>query len=157
MTRVPRLAQRASSGSVDRSKVTSLIVDALAQALARVLQFEGPADAVMSRFFREHSALGSRDRSMVAEAIFHALRHYATLGWVLQPAQPARAPRLAALVTLARQHGREALDERALRGDAARSSMRSRSIFPRHRPRCEPNCRTGCSARSSSSIPMPRR
>jgi 16S rRNA (cytosine967-C5)-methyltransferase len=83
-----------------------------------VFQFDGPADAVMSRFFRERPTLGRRDRSLVAEAIFFALRRYATLGWAMQPATPARAPRLAALVTLARQHGFEALDARALRGDA---------------------------------------
>jgi 16S rRNA (cytosine967-C5)-methyltransferase len=100
------------------ARVTTLVVDALAHALARVLTFEGPADAVLSRFFREHPQLGRRDRSLVAEAIFFALRHYATLGWSLQPAAPARAPRLAALVTLARQHGLDALDPRALRGDA---------------------------------------
>jgi 16S rRNA (cytosine967-C5)-methyltransferase len=56
---------------------------------------------------------------VIAEAIFHALRHLATLGWVMQPATPARAPRFAALVTLARQHGAAAVDERALRGDAS--------------------------------------
>ena len=84
-----------------------------------VLPFDGPADAVMSRFFRENAQLGRRDRSVVAEAIFFALRHYATLSWSLQPAAPARAPRLAALVTLARQFGLDALDPRALRGDAA--------------------------------------
>ncbi len=99
-------------------RVTSLIVDELARALAHVLRFEGPADAVMSRFFREHPNLGSRDRSVIAEAIFHALRRLATLGWVMQPAVPARAPRFAALVTLARQYGFDALEERALRGDA---------------------------------------
>jgi TolB-like protein len=32
----------------------------------------------MSRFFREHSTLGRRERSLVAEAIFFALRRYAT-------------------------------------------------------------------------------
>jgi 16S rRNA (cytosine967-C5)-methyltransferase len=35
----------------------------------------------------------------------------------MQPASPARAPRLAALVTLARQHGFAALETRVLRGD----------------------------------------
>ncbi|HTN50216.1 MAG TPA: RsmB/NOP family class I SAM-dependent RNA methyltransferase [Burkholderiaceae bacterium] len=99
-------------------RVTAIVVDSLAHALARVLTFEGPADAVMSRYFRAHAQLGRRDRSLIAEAIFYALRHYATLGWSLQPAVPARAPRLAALVTLARQHGLDALDPRALRGDA---------------------------------------
>ncbi len=118
--RTPRPTDRSGARApFDPRKITSLVVDSLAQALAHVLRFEGPADAVMSRFFREHPMLGSRDRSVVAEAIFHALRHYATLGWILQPATPARAPRLAALVTLAQQHGLDTLDERALRGDAA--------------------------------------
>lgn len=98
-------------------RVTSLVVDALAQLLAQVLKFEGPADAVMSRFFKQNRNLGQRDRGLVAEGVFHALRHYATLGAILQPAHPARAPRLAALVTLARQHGAGALDARALRQD----------------------------------------
>jgi 16S rRNA (cytosine967-C5)-methyltransferase len=100
-------------------RITSLIVDSLSQALASVLLFDSPADVLMSRYFRSNPNLGSRDRSLVAEAIFFALRHYATLGWVLQPAQAARAPRLAALVTLALQHGFDALEERALRGDAS--------------------------------------
>jgi 16S rRNA (cytosine967-C5)-methyltransferase len=100
------------------ARVTSLVVDALSAILADVFRFDGPADAVLSRFFRQHHGLGSRDRGLIAEAAFFALRRYATLGWMLQPAQPARAPRLAALVALARQHGIDALDERALRGDA---------------------------------------
>jgi 16S rRNA (cytosine967-C5)-methyltransferase len=101
------------------ARVTSLVVDALSAVLAEVFRFDGPADAVLSRFFRQHPGLGSRDRGLIAEGAFFALRRYATLGWVMQPAQPARAPRLAALVTLARQHGLDALDERALRGDAS--------------------------------------
>ncbi len=71
-------------------RITSLVVDHLAQLLAQVLRFDGPADAVMSRYFRQHAKLGSRDRGLVAEA---------------------------ALITLARQHGLSALDPRALRGD----------------------------------------
>jgi len=118
-------AKRPTVGANEREagahspRVTTLVVDSLAHALARVLTFDGPADAVMSRFFRENAQLGRRDRSLVAEAIFFALRHYATLSWSMQPAAPARAPRLAALVTLARQFGVDALDPRALRGDAA--------------------------------------
>ena len=99
-------------------RITSLVVDSLAQLLAQVLRFDGPADAAMSRYFKQHARLGSRDRSLIAEAVFHALRRYATLRWMMQPAHAARAPRLAALVTLARQHGFAALDARALRGDA---------------------------------------
>jgi len=99
-------------------RVTSLVVDHLAQLLAQVLRFDGPADAVMSRYFKQHHKLGSRDRGLIAEAVFFALRRYASLRWVMQPAHPERAPRLAALITLARQHGAASLDARALRGDA---------------------------------------
>ncbi|GAB4468546.1 MAG: RsmB/NOP family class I SAM-dependent RNA methyltransferase [Burkholderiaceae bacterium] len=98
-------------------RITSLVVDHLAALLAQVLRFDAAADAVMSRYFKQHPKLGSRDRSLIAEGVFHALRRYASLKWVLQPAHPARAPRLAALVTLARQHGMAALDGRALRRD----------------------------------------
>ncbi len=98
-------------------RITSLVVDHLAQLLAQVLRFDGPADAVMSRYFRRHARLGSRDRGLIAEAVFFALRRYASLRWAMQPAHPERAPRLAALVTLARQHGLVSLDARALRND----------------------------------------
>jgi 16S rRNA (cytosine967-C5)-methyltransferase len=102
---------------VNGQRITSLVVDGLAQLLAQVLRFDGPADAAMSRYFKQHAKIGSRDRSLIAEAVFFALRRYASLRWMMQPAQAARAPRLAALITLARQHGFAALDQRALRGD----------------------------------------
>ena len=101
------------------SRITALVVDSLAAVLAIILKFDGPSDVLLSRFFRLHPALGQRDRGLIAEAVFSALRRYATLGWVMQPAHPLRAPRLAALVTLAREHGVDAMDERALRGDTA--------------------------------------
>ena len=121
--RPQRKAMPAEARSADASsrtpRITSLVVDGAAEALATILRFDGPADALLSRFFRQHAALGSRDRGLIAEAVFHALRRYATLGWMMQPAHPSRAPRLAALITLARQHGLDALDPRALRGDAS--------------------------------------
>lgn len=98
-------------------RIATVVVDHLAWLLAAVLRFDGPADAIMSRFFKENPALGSRDRSLIAEACFHALRHFASLSWLLHPAVPVRAPRLAALITLARQHGLVALSPRDLRGD----------------------------------------
>jgi 16S rRNA (cytosine967-C5)-methyltransferase len=102
---------------VNDVRVTSQVVDGLAHLLGQVLRFDGPADAAMSRYFKQERTLGARDRSLIAEATFHALRHYATLSPQLAPAHPARAPRLAALVTLARQHGLDALGPRALRHD----------------------------------------
>ena len=102
---------------MNHARITSLVVDHLAQLLAQVLTFEGPADAVMSRYFKTHRTLGQRDRGLIAEAVFHALRNYGSLHGMMAPADPARASRLAALITLGRQHSVDALDPRALRND----------------------------------------
>ena len=100
-------------------RVTGLIVDELGKALATVLKLDGPADVLMSRFFRLNHKLGSRDRSIIAEAIFFTLRHLSTISWQMKPIVPARAPRLTAMVALARIYGRDALDERTVGNDAA--------------------------------------
>ena len=63
----------------------------------------------MKLFFRSNPRLGMRDRGIIAEGIYYALRHLGTLSWAMHPVPPARAPRLGALATLARQHGIESL------------------------------------------------
>jgi len=98
-------------------RVSPAVVDSLAHLLSRLLRFDGPADAAMSRHFKADRRLGSHERSLVAEAAFDALRRLATLRWMMQTADPLRAPRLAALVELARQHGADSLGPRLLRGD----------------------------------------
>ena len=42
--------------------------------LGQLLTFEHPADAVVSRYFREHRNLGHADRAFVAETVFAVLR-----------------------------------------------------------------------------------
>jgi 16S rRNA (cytosine967-C5)-methyltransferase len=42
--------------------------------LGQLLRFEHPADAVVSRYFREHRQLGHADRAFVAETVFAVLR-----------------------------------------------------------------------------------
>ncbi len=122
-----------SAAAASGVRVTSQVVDSLTGLLGQLLRFEGPADATMSRHFRADRQLGSRDRSLVAEAAFDALRRLASLRWVMQTADPARAPRLAALIVLARQHGIEALAPRALRGDE-RAVKGALEIKLRHAP-----------------------
>lgn len=90
-------------------RITGLIVDELTRALGVILKLDGPADVLMKLFFRSNPRLGMRDRGLIAEGIYYALRHLGTLTWAMHPVPPARAPRLAALATLARQHGIEAL------------------------------------------------
>ena len=113
-----RASPRETVSYASASRITSLVVDSLSAAFASILKFDGPSDVLLSRFFRLHPSLGQRDRGLIAEAVFFALRRYATLAWLMQPAHPARAARFAALLTLARQHGLDSIDQRALRGDA---------------------------------------
>jgi 16S rRNA (cytosine967-C5)-methyltransferase len=70
----------------------------------------------------------------VAEAAFDALRRLASLRWMMQTADPLRAPKLAALIVLARQHGIENMAPRSLRGNerAVRGAL---DIAMRHAPR----------------------
>ncbi|PUE47481.1 SAM-dependent methyltransferase [Limnohabitans sp. 2KL-1] len=50
------------------------LLDACSDLVRLVLQFEHPADAVVSRYFREHRALGPRERATLAETAFAVLR-----------------------------------------------------------------------------------
>lgn len=92
-----------------RVRITGLIVDELSRALKVILKFDGPADVLMKLFFKSNPQLGMRDRGLIAEGIYDALRRYGTLRAAMRPVHPDRAPRLAALTVLARQHGIDAL------------------------------------------------
>ena len=47
--------------------------------LGNLLRFDFPADAVVSRYFREHRELGHADRAFVAETVFAVLRRKRSL------------------------------------------------------------------------------
>lgn len=44
-------------------------------ALREILRFTGPADVLLSRYFRDHPKLGPRERSAIAEGIYAVLRN----------------------------------------------------------------------------------
>ena len=48
------------------------------QVLREVLQFSGPADVVISRYFREHAKLGMRERGAIAETVEKTLNRIQT-------------------------------------------------------------------------------
>jgi len=50
------------------------LLELATELLHRVLQFKHPADGVVSDFFREHRALGSRERHTLAETTYAVLR-----------------------------------------------------------------------------------
>jgi 16S rRNA (cytosine967-C5)-methyltransferase len=78
-------------------------------ALRAVLRFDHPADAVLSRYFREHRALGHNDRAFVAGAVFGVLRHKRLLDHVTgrEPGGNARQLLLAWLARVEKRNTRE--------------------------------------------------
>jgi len=50
------------------------LLDASAELIRQTLQFNHPADATVSRFFREHRGLGPRERATIAETVYTVLR-----------------------------------------------------------------------------------
>jgi 16S rRNA (cytosine967-C5)-methyltransferase len=74
-------------------------VSATVDALRAVLPFQQPADACLSRFFREHRTLGPRDRAFVADGVFTVLRHLRLLETLVQ-GRNARRLLLGALALL---------------------------------------------------------
>ena len=51
-----------------------VLLDACAELVRLTLRFEHPADATVSRFFREHKGLGPRERATMAETVYTVLR-----------------------------------------------------------------------------------
>jgi 16S rRNA (cytosine967-C5)-methyltransferase len=84
-----------------------------AQLLSTVLTFDQPADAVLSRWFRETPEIGQQDRAFLAEAVFGVLRHKVQFDeW-----QPGATPRQLLLMWLTRAGGFSRRDLSALLHD----------------------------------------
>ncbi len=110
---------RSERPAVPRSpgQVPSFLVGHLTEALRIVLKLDGPADVLLSVYFKRNHEIGSRDRGFVAESVYHALRHLGTLAWAMAPALPSKAPRLAALAVIAELRGIDSLSPRDVGND----------------------------------------
>ncbi|MDO5290666.1 MAG: RsmB/NOP family class I SAM-dependent RNA methyltransferase [Pseudomonadota bacterium] len=73
------------------------LLNACADLLAQVLPLQHPADAVVSRYFREHRALGPRERATLAETCYAVLRHKRLLEHLAKSGVGPRERRLAVL------------------------------------------------------------
>src|SRR5574343_1800977 len=51
-----------------------VLLDACAELVRLTLTFEHPADAVVSRYFRDNRGLGPRERATLAETVYTVLR-----------------------------------------------------------------------------------
>lgn len=50
------------------------LLDACSELVKLTLKFDHPADAIVSRFFRDHRSLGPRERATLAETVYAVLR-----------------------------------------------------------------------------------
>ena len=106
-----------SQGKVSM-RITAKLIDAATTALNLLLKFEQPADAVLSKFFREQRALGQRERGFVAETAYAVLRRRRLLEHLLGAEASPRRLVLAALVKLqgvSQRQLEEALKEKELK------------------------------------------
>jgi 16S rRNA (cytosine967-C5)-methyltransferase len=86
-------------------RITRPLLAHASAALQQLLEFSGPADEVLSRYFREHRQLGQHDRAFVAESAFAVLRRKRTLEMAAGSAEP-RALLTAALLRVGGLSGR---------------------------------------------------
>jgi 16S rRNA (cytosine967-C5)-methyltransferase len=91
-------------------RITPTLLERTAAALSEALEFRYPADAVLSRFFRENRTLGVRERAFVAETVYAVLRRGRTLERILGGRVTPRRLVLAALVRLAGYNERQLVD-----------------------------------------------
>ena len=78
------------------------------EVLREILRFTGPADSTLSRYFRDHPKLGSRERGAVAEGIYGLLRNKSVYTSFAESGNGASIRRLA-LLGLADAVGADAL------------------------------------------------
>ncbi|MFZ3323921.1 MAG: RsmB/NOP family class I SAM-dependent RNA methyltransferase [Usitatibacter sp.] len=81
--------------------LTRAQLDAIVQALTVVLPARAPADTQLRTFFRDNRNLGPRDRALVADTVYAALRRRR----MLEHVTPAATPREIALATLVKLQG----------------------------------------------------
>jgi 16S rRNA (cytosine967-C5)-methyltransferase len=66
------------------------LLDACTAAFAAVLPLEEPADAALSAFFQSHPKIGQRDRGVIADSVYAALRRRRLLERAVGKASPRR-------------------------------------------------------------------
>lgn len=73
------------------------LLEACTDLVRLVIKFDHPADAVVSRFFREHRNLGPRERNTLAETAYNVLRQKLLFEYLARSGPGARERKLAVL------------------------------------------------------------
>jgi 16S rRNA (cytosine967-C5)-methyltransferase len=73
------------------------LLDECAALIEQVYKFEHPADAVVSRYFREHRSLGPRERATLSDTVYATLRERLKFEWLARSGSGSKWRRLAIL------------------------------------------------------------
>jgi 16S rRNA (cytosine967-C5)-methyltransferase len=95
-------------------KITAKMLSDAADVLRQLLEFNFPADSVLSRYFREHRDIGQRERGFIADNVYLVLRRKRYLERLCGPNAKSRQLLLASLVRLggmSQRHLGELLDK----------------------------------------------
>jgi 16S rRNA (cytosine967-C5)-methyltransferase len=93
--RPARPAQGPAHNSAARP--VAIRIEQVREVLGEVLQWSGPADLTLSRWFRANPRVGMRDRGEIAEAVYDVLRHLRRYRQVAEGGRGAATRRLAVL------------------------------------------------------------
>lgn len=91
---------RARSGSPGASRpfvIAGARIQQVQEVLGEILQWQYPADAILSRWLRAHPKLGGRDRVELSDGVFDVLRHLRRYRQYAQSGSGASTRRLAIL------------------------------------------------------------
>jgi 16S rRNA (cytosine967-C5)-methyltransferase len=110
------------------------LLEACTDLVQQVLRFDHPADAVVSRFFREHRSLGPRERATLAETVYTVLRKKLLFDH-LSPSGSGSKPRRMAILGF---HGprdflKSALDDQEKRWLDQCDAVNPKDLLERHR------------------------
>lgn len=110
------------------------LLEACTELVRLVLKFEHPADAVVSRFFRENRSLGPRERNTLAETAYAVLRQKLLFEHLARSGPGQRERKLAVLGFHGdRNYIKSALDDAERKWLDATATVRPDDLMPHHR------------------------
>jgi len=110
------------------------LLDACAELVKLTLQFQHPADAVVSRYFRDHRNLGPRERATLAETVYTVLRKKTLFEALARSGSGPKERRLAILGFHApRNFLQAALSDQEIKWLKDCDAVQPEELLPQHR------------------------
>jgi 16S rRNA (cytosine967-C5)-methyltransferase len=110
------------------------LLDACAELVKLTLRFDHPADAIVSRYFRDHRSLGPRERATLAETVYTVLRRKLLFDHLAPSGSGPKERRLAILgVHGPRDFLKSALSEQEKQWLDACDAVKREDLLERHR------------------------